>query len=92
MDYFQSRWHGRVPLGRLFWRDLLVVGTMINLAFSFAALILVARGADGAWPAVVHFAPLPYNLFLLGSVWRAPGRSAGQGVAAALWFGAMLVV
>jgi hypothetical protein len=49
---------------------------------------------DGpGWLAVVlHFAPVPYNLFLLLTVGRSPERTIGIELLAGLWFVAMLLV
>lgn len=86
--FFRARWRGDVPLGRLFWVDMVVVGTTLNLATSFGAL--VALGLK--WPewaaAAVYFSPLPYNLFLVLSVWwacdKVDARTAGVARAGAL--------
>ncbi|MDP3085359.1 MAG: hypothetical protein Q8N44_16950 [Rubrivivax sp.] len=86
--FFAARWQGQVGLPRLFWRDMLLVGSMANLGLSFVALMLVAKGVSTAIAVAVHFAPLPYNLFLFAAVWRHPQRTAFIGGAAALWFAA----
>jgi hypothetical protein len=92
VDFFRLRWHGAVPMRRLFWRDLLLVGSVINGVASVVGLALLAGGAP-AWLAVaLHFAPVPYNLFLLLSVGRSPERSTGVELVAGLWFVAMLLV
>lgn len=47
------------------------VGTLVNVAATFVALVMVSQGAP-AWAAVaVHFAPVPYNLFLFAIVQRS---------------------
>lgn len=92
VDFFRMRWQGTVPMRRLFWRDLLLVGSVINGVASVVGLALLAGGAP-AWLAVaLHFAPVPYNLFLLLSVGRSPERSTGVELVAGLWFVAMLLV
>ena len=40
--FFSHRWHGQVPVRLLFWRDMLVMGTAINLLATFGALMLAA--------------------------------------------------
>ncbi|HEU0204641.1 MAG TPA: hypothetical protein VFR86_29870 [Burkholderiaceae bacterium] len=90
--FIAPRWHGQVPLGILFWRDMIAVGTLINLMSGLAALMLLALGASSALAVAVHFAPVPYNAFLLSAVWRAPGRTASHAIAAAIWFCAMVIV
>ncbi len=59
----------------LFWRDLVLVGTLVNVLFTGVALALAASGLSIALAAAVHFAPLPYNLFLVAAVWRLPASA-----------------
>lgn len=75
--FFAARWMGEVPLERLFWRDMIVIGTAINIATSLAALGLLAVKAPLLVALAVHFGPLPYNLFLTFAVWRTAGRRGG---------------
>ncbi len=90
--YLAARWHGQLPLPRLLWREMLGWGTAVNLAFSALALALLAAGLP-AWVAVlVHFAPLPWNLFVVGAVWRHPAARLGSRTLAAAWLGVMTVV
>lgn len=72
--FFTRRWRGEVPQRVLFWRDLVVVGTLINLLLTGVALAMVASGADVALAVGVHFSTLPYNLFLVAAVWRLPAH------------------
>lgn len=69
--FFARRWRGEVPLRTLLWRDMLGVGTLVNVAATLVALVMVSQ--DGpAWAAVaVHFAPAPYNLFLFAVFQRS---------------------
>jgi hypothetical protein len=83
--YFARRWRGEVALGLLFWRDMLAVGTLVNLFASFAALVMVAQGVAGHLAVAVHLAPLPYNLFLLAAVWRFRPRNRPAALAAVVW-------
>lgn len=91
-DFFRQRWRGQVPMRQLFWWDLLLVGSLINVAASVVGLALLAGGAPGWLALVVHFAPVPYNLFLLLAVGRSPQRSTLIELMAGLWFVAMLLV
>lgn len=68
--FFARRWQRQVPLGTLFWRDMIVVGTLINIAATFAGLMALGLKADLAVAMLVFFSPLPYNIFLVGAVWR----------------------
>jgi hypothetical protein len=90
--FFGARWHGEVPMGTLLWRDLFGVGTLLNVAASVAALILAAQGVPTAVAAALHFAPVPYNAFLLAAVQRSPQRTAAASGLAVAWFVASLVV
>lgn len=68
--FLGARWRGEIPLSRLFWRDMVLVASAINLATTIAALAVLGMKAP-AWAAfAVHFAALPYNLFLFLAVWR----------------------
>ncbi len=88
--FFRSRLRGGVSLNRLVWLDMVLVGTTINLATSFAALVVLGL----KWPlwasVAVYLSPLPYNLFLVAAVWRTaerlePGHRALARTAAFAW-------
>ena len=89
--FFSARWRGQVPLRRLFWRDMLLAGSLVNLLATFAALMLVAQGAGVGMAALLHFAPLPFNLFLFVALQRAPQRTQAHLAAALLWLVVMTV-
>ncbi len=90
--FLLDRWSGRSTRAHLLWRDMVGVGTLVNLLFSFAGLMLIAQGGPGAWAWALHFAPLPYNLFLLLAVGRSPWQRPTDMTLAAAWFVAMLVL
>jgi hypothetical protein len=95
--FFRSRWQGAVSLDRLFWRDLVFVGTAINVAASVVALILLGLKLPLAVVLVVHFAPVPYNIFLTFAVWRTTEKSGGakaplMTLGATLWLILVVVV
>lgn len=91
-DFLRSRWRGQVPAQRLLWRDMLAIGTVLNLAASFVALMSAAQGAP-TWVAVLlHFTPLPWNLFLLLSLLRTPQVATWQLALAGLWVAVMTIV
>ena len=90
--YFTTRWNGQVPPGTLVWRDMLVVGTLVNAMTGLVSLILLARGVhSGAW-AALHLILLPYNLFLLLAIWRTAVNDRFLRLLAACWFSLMLFV
>lgn len=72
VGFFTRRWRAEVPMRVLFWQDLALAGTLLNLLFTGAALAMAAAGLSIALAAAVHFAPLPFNLFLVAAVWRLP--------------------
>jgi hypothetical protein len=91
-NFLARRWRGQVPLRLLFWRDMLAVGTVLNLFATFAALGAAAAGAPMAWAAALHFAPLPYNVFLFIALWRQPARPVVRVLAAGVWLALMTVI
>ena len=74
--FFRARWRSQVPMRVLFWRDMVLLGTLINVLFTGAALAIAASDLSMVLAAAVHFAPLPYNLFLVAAVWRLPASAA----------------
>jgi hypothetical protein len=91
-DFLQSRWRGRAPLRRLFWGDMLGMGTLINLLATFVALMMAAQGAKGAVAVAVHFAPMPWNLFLAGCVLRHPQARTIHRAGALGWVALTVVI
>jgi hypothetical protein len=96
-SFFRMRWQGAVSLDRLFWRDLVFVGTAISATSSAVALILLSLKMPLAVVLAMHFAPVPYNLFLTLAVWRTveklPGIKAWMmTLGASLWLILTLVV
>lgn len=96
-DFFRSRWLGQVSLDRLFWRDMLLVGTMISIASSALALVLLGLKLPLWLVLAAHFAPVPYTIFLTISVWRTAEKSDGARASlmmlgSALWLIATVVV
>lgn len=72
--FIAQRWHGLVGWRTLFWRDLLVVGTSLNLLMTGLALALLSQDAPIQWVLLAHLLPLPYNLLIVSSIWSAPQR------------------
>jgi len=75
-EFFTLRWRGLVGWRTLFWRDLLVIGTSMNLLMTGSALALLSQGVALPWVLAVHLLPLPYNLLIVSALWRAPQRPA----------------
>ncbi|WP_269931372.1 hypothetical protein [Aminobacter sp. HY435] len=88
--FFSRRWHGEVPLSQLFWWDMVVIGSIINVATTIIALLILAAKMSALLAVAVHLVPLPYNLFLYGSVLRtadlteSPNANAMK-VGATIW-------
>jgi hypothetical protein len=89
--FFSGRWYGEVPVRELFWRDMVLVGTLINILFTGVALAMAASDLPIALAAAVHFAPLPYNLFLVAAMWRLPA-SVVHRWAALVWLAFVTLV
>jgi hypothetical protein len=95
--FFIRRWRRQVPLGLLFWRDMIVTGSVINLAAALGGLMALAMKAEFFVAMLIIHAPLPYNIFLVGSVWRTadrsePNRAASARFGAAFWLIAATVI
>lgn len=90
--YFASRWNGHVSRASLFWWDMVVVGTLVNIVAGLLSLILLVEGVHGGVWAALHLLLVPYNLFLLVAVWRRSVDAAVLRALAVCWFGVMLLV
>jgi hypothetical protein len=91
-SFLARRWRSEVPMHTLLWRDMLGVGTVVNMLFTFIALMAVSQGVP-LWAAVaIHFAPLPYNLFLCAAVVRAVPRSRIAAAISLVWLALITVV
>lgn len=91
-NFFSRRWRGQVPLTVLLWRDMVGIGTAVNLSASILAFTAFIQEAP-TWLAVaLYFLPMPYNLFLCAALWRLPDRSTLAAFIAAGWLAAMTLV
>lgn len=90
MSFFASRWRGEAPLDRLFWRDMVLVGTVLNVAALVAALLLLGLKVSPVVAVAVYFSPVPYNIFLFAAVWRT-AEAIGNARAAAFFRSAALI-
>lgn len=94
--FFAPRWRGEVPFPRLFVTDMLVIGTLINILSTVAAVLLLGAEIPDWLAVTVHFLPLPYNIFIFLAVWRTSERRAvpfawAAQIAAAFWMIAVTV-
>lgn len=90
--FFVRRWRGEVVLGRLFWRDMLLGATLLNVAATLAALGALAVKAPSWLALALHFAPLPYNAFIVAAVSRSCASAPLTRAASAVWFAVMLAL
>lgn len=87
-----SRWRGEASVAVVYWRDILAVGSLLNLSTGFAALMLAAQGTDIVIAAAVHFALLPYNIFLVVALWRTPQCTRTMVWTSLVWLGVVTVL
>lgn len=66
-----------MPLAVMFWRDMVIWSSILNLATFGVALALLEIGYPTWVSVLVYLSPLPWNLFLVASVWRAADRQPG---------------
>lgn len=62
---------GEVPLRRVFFRDMLIFGSLINVVTGGAALIAYASDAPDHIALAIFLSPVPYNIALCICVWRS---------------------
>lgn len=70
--FLRDRWQGRVAWTTLFWRDLLLLGTLLQATATLTALVLLSKGAPTPNVLAVHLLPMPYALFVVAALWRLP--------------------
>ena len=91
-SFFARRWRGEVPIHTLLWKDMLCVGTAVNILATFIALMSVSQGAPSWAAAAMHLAPLPYNILLFAAVARASPRSQIAVTVGLVWLVLMTIV
>lgn len=75
--FVTSRLSGTAPLETVFWRDMLAVGTAINMAAAAAAFTAMTNAWPGWLGILLLILPIPWNLFLGVAVWRSAEREGG---------------
>lgn len=90
--FITQRWQGHVDWRTLFWRDLLLIGTSLNLLMTGLALALLSRDAPIQWVLFAHLLPLPYNLLIVSSIWSASRRPKIVLGASVFWLVLFVVV
>lgn len=76
--YLYRLWRGDFPLARVFWTDMIIIGSIVNIVGAAAALLIIVSGAPIAFGVIVHFAPVPYNILLFLSVWQSAAREVSR--------------
>lgn len=74
LGYLAALWRGEVPLQQVVWRDMVLVGTVVNILAMGIAFLAVALGASTMTGIAIHLLPAPYNIFLVAAVWRRAER------------------
>ncbi|HEY6631693.1 MAG TPA: hypothetical protein VIZ90_09595 [Rhizobiaceae bacterium] len=97
LSFLTRRWRRQLPLGLLFWRDMVVIGSALNLAAAFAGLMALGFKTDLLVAMLVFHAPLPYNFFIVGAIWRTADLSDATTAStarfgAALWLLAVTIL
>ena len=90
--FWRLRWQGRMGWRTLFWRDVLLVGSLLSATATLTALVLLSRGQAPGTVLAVHLLPLPYGLFMVASLWRTPQSPAAARWASVLWLGLTLLI
>ncbi|MBX3584562.1 MAG: hypothetical protein KF810_22015 [Rhizobiaceae bacterium] len=95
--FFVRRWQRQVSLDLLFWRDMAIVGSVLNLVAAFAGLMALGFKAGLPVALAVFHAPMPYNLFLFAAVWRTaelatPAKASSARFGAIVWLVAVTVL
>lgn len=76
----------------MLWRDMLMIGTAINLVCTFSGLFAYIVSGS-VWIAVaMHFAPMPFNLFLFLAIWCVREKSWFASTIAVGWLGVMTLL
>ncbi|MBA4261775.1 MAG: hypothetical protein C0443_07080 [Comamonadaceae bacterium] len=90
--FFTQRWQRRVGWATLFWRDMLLLGTALHALSILVMLALLSKGAATAVVLAVHLLSLPYGLFIVAALWRAPHSPAPARVVSLAWLALTVVI
>jgi hypothetical protein len=95
--YFRRLWQGELPLPRVFWTDMLVIGTLVNVATLLLAVLLFGVDAPLVYGVVLFLVHIPYSIAVFIGVWRSAAREKSRWgppaqVAAVIWLIAALVI
>jgi hypothetical protein len=83
-QWIADLWHGRAPLGRVFWEYAIVYGSLANLVTTLLALAAFANDLSAAVGLAIFLLPVPYNLLMVVAVWKSASRYRGPAMRATL--------
>jgi hypothetical protein len=88
---------GDVPLARVFFHDMLLIGTLVNIATGLAMLAAFSLDLPLFVAVAIFLSPQPYNIILCVSVWRSAARQASRWsdvarIGTVVWFPVMLII
>jgi hypothetical protein len=83
-------WRGELPLSRVFWFDMMLIGTVVNALLFIALLILFAADTPLAVTLIAFLLHIPYSIVLFVGVQRSAARrpslwSAAAQFSALIW-------
>lgn len=90
--FLGERWRGQVPLRRIFWHDIMLVATIVNVVSAMAALLIFTSDLPSWIGLTVFLLPLPYNIFLVASLWRTAGNRTDLPALACQLFSALRLI
>ena len=95
--YVRQLWNGDLPLSRVFWTDMLVVGTLVDVVTLVATMLLFAGDAPLAFGLAMFLIHIPYSALLFIGVWRSAARersawSLPAQILAGIWLLAVLIL
>lgn len=96
-SYVTSRLAGTAPLGIVFWRDMVVIGSILVLASLALIAVLALNDAPTPWIVFAYVSNWPYSFWAIFAVWKASGNSSpvqkgGARLGAVVWLLFALVV
>lgn len=78
LAYPARLWQAEIPLSSLFWVHMTLAGTAVNLVAMGLAFLAVGLGASTLAGILIFFAPMPYNLLLVASIWKRADMERGE--------------
>jgi hypothetical protein len=90
--FFLDRRQNRVAWSLLFWRDLLLFGTLLNICTTLLSLVLLSKNVSMGAVLAIHLLQLPYALFIIHSLWRAPNCPSWVQCLSLGWLSLTLIV